>query len=164
MGFQRVDRLVVQEGALRVHDRELASRAEPRVNGKHRLFTQGGRHQQFPDIAREDGDGVGVGALLEEGAGLRFHGGAQQALIAVLRRECDLARSGGAALHEAGPKQGDGFLFGGHKAYGQEAFLLAAQDREYPVGRRFRRGLGPLEVVTVLCRGVLLSFQSRGRT
>ena len=78
------DRVVVQELSLPVEADDLAARAEAGVDGQDVLLPQRGRQQQLPQVVGKDPDGRLVGALLRLEPGLRLHGPAQQALVAVV--------------------------------------------------------------------------------
>ena len=89
---QGVDGIVVQQPALPVQAYQFAAGAESGVQGQDVLLAQGRGQKQMSEVVGEYFDGGVLSANPSFSADLRFHGGFQQSLVAVLNRQPDLLR------------------------------------------------------------------------
>ena len=155
---------MVQELPLAIEQRDLAARAETRVDGDHGLLTERGGEEQFAEIVGEDADRGLVGALLGVEPHFRLHCRTEQPLGGVGDGEADLLGAGcgsgalgggglggGAGADEQRLDLGEGGgVVGQRDPHHQEQLLLAPAHGQHAMARRLGERLGPLEVVFVL--------------
>ena len=120
------DDIVVDQAPLRVETDELAARAQSRVEGEDRFFTQRRSQQELAQVFGEDADRFGVGALARLHAHLRLHGQRQQAFEAVHHGEAHLDGSGVVGFEEAPFQHGKTLALGTEDAEAEDFLALAA--------------------------------------
>ena len=84
LGWMRVDRLIVQEIALRVEAGQLAARTEAGIDAQHSFLSQRRRQEQLPEVTGEDTDRLLVGLLFACLGELGLDGGLEQPLESVV--------------------------------------------------------------------------------
>ena len=84
LGWMRVDRLIMQEIALRVEADQLATRTEAGIDSQDSFLSQRGRQEQLPEVTGEDSDRLLVGLLFASLGELGLDGGLEQTLESVV--------------------------------------------------------------------------------
>ena len=150
--LHRIDNRVHEELARRVQHRDLAARADARVDREDLLLPERRRQQKVAQVLGEDlhGGAVGVGGPAEHRAEGLDHGAVLHLMVA--GGEMEILVSTGVddffdAVHERGLVD--------HETYPQDALLLSAADGEEAVARNLGDRL--LEIV------VLLELRGLGR-
>ena len=142
----------MQQAALPIEDHSLAAGSESRIQRQHVLLPQWGGQEQFAQVFGENPDGLGVGLLLSLHAKLRLDGESEQTLVAVGDGQSHLFAGGrGALLQEEAFEKIERVLLRRGHAQEKKPLLLAAAHGQQPVTRHGGHGLGPVEVVLVLC-------------
>ena len=157
----RVDDDGVEDLAGAVDHGALDAVAESRVQAQRRALPGGRGEQQVAQVAGEDLDGLGLGALLQAHAGVQRRGHLELGAPAEADGLVDPLGFGqveGAADHALV----DGVV-AGVDAQLQDAFGLTAQDGQHAVAGHGLQRFGVLEIVAVLRAGLLLALDDARR-